>query len=36
VTFSGDAALVDRHGAHLVLATGGSWSFEPRSVAIAP
>jgi putative ATP-binding cassette transporter len=29
VTFSSAPALADRHDAHLVLATGGSWSFEP-------
>ena len=29
VTFSSEPALADRHDAHLVLATGGSWSFEP-------
>ena len=30
VTFSSEPALADRHDTHLVLATGGSWSFEPR------
>lgn len=29
VTFSSQPALADRHDAHMVLATGGSWSFEP-------
>ena len=29
VTFSSGPALADRHDAHLVLATGGSWSFGP-------
>ena len=35
VTFSSERALADRHDAHLVLATGGSWSFEPLHPASA-
>ena len=35
VTFSSEPALADRHDAHLVLATGGSWSFEPLHPASA-
>jgi putative ATP-binding cassette transporter len=29
VTFSSEPALADRHDVHMVLATGGSWSFAP-------
>jgi putative ATP-binding cassette transporter len=35
VTFSSEPVLADRHHAHMVLATGGSWSFEPLRSAIA-
>jgi len=35
VTFSSERALADRHDAHLVLANGGSWSFEPIHPATA-
>jgi putative ATP-binding cassette transporter len=35
VTFSSEPALADRHDAHVVLVTGGSWSFEPLRSASA-